>query len=130
MRNNLSRNFAVTSMIAAMGRGAGHVAETLRDGAGPARAVAEALGVERGTPVCALRRVRTADGRRVVDSIDWCRTDVLPLEAMRGLEGGSIYAALAERGLPVHHGVATMTPDVAARRGRRAAGRERRARCC
>jgi DNA-binding GntR family transcriptional regulator len=32
---------------------------------------------------------------------------------MRRLEGGSIYAALAERGLPVHHGVATMTPDVA-----------------
>ena len=49
----------------------------------------------------------------MVDSTDWCRTDVVALEAMCELGGGSIYAALAERGMPVHHGVATMTPAVA-----------------
>jgi GntR family transcriptional regulator len=64
-------------------------------------------------PVCALRRVRTAAGRRVVDSTDWWRTDVLPLDALAALAGGSIYTALSERGLHVHHGVATITPAVA-----------------
>jgi GntR family transcriptional regulator len=112
VRNDLSRNFSVSSMIAAMGVEPGSAAESCATEPAPPR-VAAALGIEGGTPVCALRRVRTAAGRRVVDSTDWCRTDVLPLEAMAALEGGSIYAALAERGLPVHHGVATITPAFA-----------------
>ena len=112
VRNDLSRNFSVSSMIAAMGEKPGTAAESCATETVPPR-VAAALGIEAGTPVCALRRVRTAAGRRVVDSTDWCRTDVLPLQAMAALEGGSIYAALAERGLPVHHGVATITPAVA-----------------
>ena len=112
VRNDLSRNFAVSSMIAAMGLEPGSVAEECALETVPPH-VAAPLGVDAGTPVCALRRVRTAAGRRVVDSTDWCRADVLPLEAMSALAGGSIYAALAERGLPVHHGVATITPAVA-----------------
>ena len=112
VRNDLSRNFSVSSMIAAMGVKPGTAAESCATETVPPR-VAAALGIEAGTPVCALRRIRTAAGRRVVDSTDWCHPDVLPLEAMAALEGGSIYAALAERGLPVHHGVATITPAVA-----------------
>lgn len=112
VRNDLGRNFSVSSMIAATGVEPGSVDESCVAEAAPLQ-VATALGVDAETPVCALRRVRTAGDRRVVDSTDWCRTDVIPLEAMRKLAGGSIYAALAERGLPVHHGVATMTPDVA-----------------
>jgi GntR family transcriptional regulator len=77
-------------------------------GAVPAPAhVAEALGVPEGEPVSTLRRVRTAGGRRVVDVTDWCRTDHL---APDELPEGSIYAALAERGLAVDHGVADLTP--------------------
>jgi GntR family transcriptional regulator len=109
VRNDLSRNFSVSSMIAATGVQPGSVDERCVEETAPAR-VAAALGVSPETPVCALRRVRLAGARRVVDSTDWCRTDVLPLEAM---EGGSLYAALAERGQPVHHGVATITPTVA-----------------
>ena len=55
-----------------------------------------------------LRRVRTADGRRVVDVTDWCRVDHIAPEDLH--EVGSIYAALAERGLAVDHGVAELTP--------------------
>ena len=67
-----------------------------------------------------LRRVRTADGRRVVDVNDWCRTEHLSPEDLAELGEGSIYAALAERGLAVDHGVAQLTPrnadgDVASR---------------
>ncbi len=112
VRNDLSRNFSVSSMIAAMGVEPGSVDERCAPETAPPH-VAAALGVGAETPVCALRRVRTAAGRRVVDSTDWCRADVLALEVMSALEGGSIYAALADRGLPVHHGVATLTPAVA-----------------
>jgi DNA-binding GntR family transcriptional regulator len=112
LRNDLSRNFGVSSMIAAMGLEPGTVDETCASEPA-ADHVAGALGVEPGTPVSALRRVRTAGGRRVVDMTDWCRSDVLEPEAMAAVAGGSIYPALAERGLPVHHGVATITPDVA-----------------
>jgi GntR family transcriptional regulator len=112
VRNDLSRNFSVSSMIAAMALEPGSCEETCATEAAPPR-VADALGVEAGAPLSALRRVRTADGRRVVDSTDWCRPDVLPLEGMAALAGGSIYAALAERGFPVHHGMATIEPGVA-----------------
>jgi len=60
--------------------------------------------------VSSLRRVRTADGRRVVDATDWCRTDDLTPEELRDIGDGSIYSALAARGLVVHHGVAKLTP--------------------
>ena len=112
VRNDLSRNFSVSAMIAAMGVQPGSVDERSAAELAPPH-VAAALGVRAGTLVSALRRVRTADGRRVVDSTDWCRTDVISPEAICELEQGSIYAALAERGMPVHQGIATMTPDVA-----------------
>jgi GntR family transcriptional regulator len=112
MRNDLSRNFGVSSMIAAMGLEPGTVDETCA--AEPASPeVASALGIEVGEPTSMLRRVRTAGGRRVVDETDWCRSDLLSPPAMAAAAQGSVYAALAERGAVVHHGVATITPDVA-----------------
>ena len=107
--NDLGRNFGVSSMIARSGMLPGSVEESA--GAVPApAAVAEALGVEAGSPVSSLRRVRTADGRRVVDVSDWCRIEHLSPEDLAALGEGSIYAALAERGLAVDHGVAELTP--------------------
>jgi DNA-binding GntR family transcriptional regulator len=85
------------------------VAESASEVPAPA-AVAEALGVEEGSPVSSLRRVRTADGRRVVDVSDWCRVEHLSPEDLAALGEGSIYTALAERGLAVDHGVAQLTP--------------------
>jgi GntR family transcriptional regulator len=112
MRNDLSRNFGVSSMIASIGLEPGTVDEECAAEPAPTR-VAEALGVPPGTEITALRRVRTADGRRIVDAVDWCMSDVIAPGEMAALAGGSVYDALAERGLPVHHGVATMTPDMA-----------------
>ena len=112
VRNDLSRNFSVSSLIEAMALEPGSRSDECAAELAPPR-VAAALRLKAGASVCALRRVRTADGRPVVDSIDWCRPDVLPLQAMASLDGGSIYAALAERGLPVHHGVASIEPATA-----------------
>lgn len=107
--NDLSRNFGVSSLIASTGLTPGAADETCELVAAPP-AVAAELEVEMGTPLSCLRRVRTADGRRVVDAIEWCRTDELSPEELRQMGDGSIYAALAARGRAVHHGVARLTP--------------------
>jgi DNA-binding GntR family transcriptional regulator len=105
--NELGRNFGVSSLIASTGLTPGTVEESAGEEPAPA-AVAEVLGVGEGDPVSTLRRVRTAGERRVVDVTDWCRREHLPPEDLPQV--GSIYAALAERGLAVDHGVANLTP--------------------
>lgn len=107
--SDLGRNFGVSALIRHSGMEPGSVEET--SGAVPAPPkVAAALDIEPGSPVSELSRVRTADGRRVVDVTDWCRVDHIPPEELPSIATGSIYAALAERGLAVDHGVATLTP--------------------
>src|SRR5207245_11648675 len=84
--------------------------------------IALELQVAAGTPLSRLRRVRTADGRRVVDSTDWARAEDLSPDQLKAVAGGSIYAALARLGLGIQHGVARIEPgsagtDVATRLG-------------
>jgi GntR family transcriptional regulator len=120
-QNDLGRNFGVSSLIASTGMRPGTAEQS--SGAVPAPpAVAEALGVAEGEPVGSLRRVRTADGRPVVDVTDWCRIDHIAPEELAELAEGSIYAELAARGLAVYNGVAQLAPwnadpDVARRLG-------------
>ncbi len=98
LRNDLSRNFSVSTMIAATGVRAGTLLARAGREAAPAE-VAAAFGISAGFPLSVLRRVRTADGRRVVDTTDWCRHDALDPPALAKI--GSIYLALADRGLTV-----------------------------
>jgi len=107
--HDLGRNFGVSSLIRSTGMQPGTVEES--SGAVPApRRVADALGLAEGEPVSSLRRVRTANGRRVVEATDWCRVDHLAPGELSDLPDGSVYAALAERDLAVDHGVADLTP--------------------
>ena len=112
VHNDLGRNFGVSSMIAAIGLEPGVVDEHCETAPAPPE-IAAALGIETGEPVSILRRVRTASGRRVVDSTDWLRADDIGEDELRLVADGSIYAILAERGLPIHHGIAQVTPDTA-----------------
>ena len=106
--SDLGRNFGVSALIAHNGMTPGSAEETF--GAVPAPPeVAAVLEVEPGEPISALRRVRTADGRRVVDVTDWCRVEHIAPEELAQI--GSIYDALAERGLAVGHGVAKLQPN-------------------
>ena len=107
--HDLGRNFGVSSLIRSTGMTPGTEEESSGTEPAPA-AVAAALGVPEGEPVSALRRVRTANGRRVVDVADWCRVEHIAPEDLPGISEGSIYAALADRGLAVDHGVADLTP--------------------
>jgi GntR family transcriptional regulator len=112
LRNDLSQNFGVSELIATTGLEPGTVdARAAREPA-PAR-VAEAFGIEQGTQLSVLYRVRTASGRRVVESIDWCREEMLDPSELSALGDGSLYAALGKQGVTVHHGVATISPMVA-----------------
>jgi DNA-binding GntR family transcriptional regulator len=121
LRNDLGQNFSVTDMIAGAGRRPG-TAGVQADLVGAPPDIALQLQVEAGTPLSRLRRVRTADGRRVVDSTDWARAEDLSPGELKAVAGGSIYAALARRGLGIQHGVARIEPgsagtEVAARLG-------------
>jgi GntR family transcriptional regulator len=107
--NDLGRNFGVSSQISSSGARPGTVEQRSGVVAAPA-AVAAAFGVAAGEPMSWLRRVRTANGRRVVETTDWCRPEHLAPEELPEISKGSIYDALAARGLTVHHGVAQLTP--------------------
>lgn len=114
LRNDLSRNFSVSEMIAATGLEPGTLFGESAIEPAPAD-VAEAFGLATGSALSVLRRVRTAGGKPVVDTTDWCLPEVLDPAALSELAGGSIYDALAERAHTIHHGVATMYPTVAGR---------------
>ena len=112
LRNDLSRNFGVSEMIAAAGLKPGTVDESAALEPAPPD-VAAAFEVAPGTSLSVLRRVRTADGKPVVESTDWCRQEVLDPSELSALRGSSVYEALAAQGVVIHHGVATISPTVA-----------------
>jgi DNA-binding GntR family transcriptional regulator len=112
LRNDLSHNFGVSDMIATTGLEPGTAfAHAAREPTPPD--VAAAFGIEPGTPLSALHRVRDANGKPVVESTDWCREETLDPSELSALGRGSLYEALAARGSVVHHGVASISPTVA-----------------
>lgn len=112
LRNDLGENFSVTDMIAGAGRRPG-TADVRAELVAAPPDIALQLKVEEGTALSRLRRVRTADGRRVVDSTDWARADDLSPDELKAVAGGSIYTALARLGLGIQHGVARIEPGSA-----------------
>ena len=114
LRNDLGQNFSVTDMISGAGRRPG-TAEVQADLVAAPADIALRLQVQTGAPLSRLRRVRTAGGRRVVDSTDWARAEDLSPDELKSIARGSIYAALARLGLAVHHGVARIEPATAGR---------------
>ncbi len=107
--HDLGRNFGVSSLIRSTGMQPGTVEESWGTVPAPP-SVAEALEVPEGEPITSLRRVRTADGRRVDDVTDWGRVEHISADELPAIPEGSVYATLAARGLAVAHGVADLTP--------------------
>jgi DNA-binding GntR family transcriptional regulator len=73
------------------------------------------LGLAPGTGVVEIRRVRTADRRPAIYSIDALPTDIVNLAAGRRAFQGSLYRLLERRGHAVDHGRAVLVPVVADR---------------
>ena len=109
LRNSLDRNFSYTAYLDSTGVRGGRRILGIRTV--PADdAVAEQLDIEPGDPVVELRRVRTADDRPAVYSVDRMPADIIDESRDREALGGSIYALLASRGHPVNHGGAIVAP--------------------
>jgi DNA-binding GntR family transcriptional regulator len=112
LRNSLDTNFSYTAYLESTGVRAGR--RILGVDTVPADDdVADHLQIEPGRPVVALTRVRTADDRPAVFSVDRMPADVVDAERDREALGGSIYALLASRGHPVRHGEAAVKPAAA-----------------
>lgn len=114
LRNSLDTNFSYTSYLESTGVRAGRRILGLTT-LPASETVAERLFLEPGEPVVELRRVRTADDRPAVFSVDRMPADIV--DAVRDADalGGSIYALLASRGHPVRHAEAIVAPASADR---------------
>ena len=112
VRNNLDANFGVTDAIRAAGMRAGiERSSTIRRRASDDER--ERLELNAGEEVVAVERVRTADGRAVVLSLDVVPTALLEgrRDVVSRLGRGSIYSVLErDLGITIHHGVATFAP--------------------
>jgi len=109
LRNNLDVNFGVTEAIRAAGMVPGTAFSKIHTAAASGDE-AEALDLAEGDTVVTIERIRTADGRPVVWSRDVAPATLLPVGSLRRLGSGSIYDALAARGISVQRGVVTLEP--------------------
>jgi GntR family transcriptional regulator len=109
LRNSLDRNFSYTSYLESTGVRAGRRILGIETVAAT-DPVAELLHLEPGMAVVVLRRVRTADDRPAVYSVDHLPADLVDADRDQEELGGSIYALLAARGHPVGHGEAVVAP--------------------
>jgi len=115
--NNLAENFGVTEAIRSAGMRPGFEdAHMRRQAAGPREAAR--LSLKEQDEVVVLERVRTADGRRVVYTVDVIPASLVPAsdDLARRLTGQSLYDLFrTELGIVIHHGVARFAPARASR---------------
>jgi GntR family transcriptional regulator len=115
LRNSLDTNFGVTQLIESVGLRPGIAWQDIRER--PAGKLAAArLGIDARDPVIAVERVRTANGRRVIHSLD-----VIPHAIAPGrpefVGNQSIYAYLRDEcGQDVQYGIARLMPAIARKR--------------
>ena len=112
IRNSLDVNYSYTEHFQASGFRPGRKLVGLRTV--PANQDdAAALGIEPGTPVREVRRVRTADSRPAIYSIDRIPVALLAAGVDRSEYGGSLYRILTDAGHPISHAEAVLRPAVA-----------------
>lgn len=109
----LNQNFGITSMI----RAAGYTPSTGESTVVASQAdadIASRLGLEEGAPIWQVERLRLADGRPVVYSVDLIAEAILSREDVDAIAHGkenSFYSVLHKRGgLTISRGVADLAP--------------------
>lgn len=109
LHNSLDRNFSYTGYLESVGVRAGK--QLIEARVVPAsEAVRERLHLEADAPVAELRRIRTADDRPAIYSVDRIPADLVDIERDREAFEGSLYDLLASRDQPVVHGEAVLQP--------------------
>jgi GntR family transcriptional regulator len=73
------------------------------------------LGIETNSPIVRITRLRLADGRPAIYSVDHMSTDIADADADAEVFLGSLYRLLASRGHAVEYGEALLLPVVADR---------------
>jgi DNA-binding GntR family transcriptional regulator len=112
LRNNLDVNFGVSDLIRSMGLRPGTEGARVYQ-ARPTTEEAQRLALSDDASVRCLERVRTADDRPVVFSVDVVPSALLDArpELLEQVRQGSVYVLLErELGIAIHHGVATIRP--------------------
>jgi DNA-binding GntR family transcriptional regulator len=111
LRNSLDTNYSYTDLIRMSGRQPGERYLSSVDAPATQRA-AMLLDLPVGAPTIRVERIRTAEGRPVIYSVD-----VLPRAVVGDVSAeelsSSLYRFLASIGRPVHHGEARLVPVVA-----------------
>jgi GntR family transcriptional regulator len=112
LRNSLDTNFSYTEFLEASGLRAGR--QVLSARMIPADVdTAEALDLGVGADVAEVRRIRTADRRPAIYSIDFLPGDIITTVEQRERFRGSIYRLLSDHGYAVEHGEASVAPALA-----------------
>lgn len=114
LRNSLDSNFSYTAFLESAGTRAGKQVLSLRMVAADEES-AGALAVAQGTDVVEVRRVRTADRRPAIYSVDQFPADLVDPVRDRDAFQGSMYRFLSDIGHAVDHGDAVLQPTVADR---------------
>ena len=111
IRNSLDVNYSYTEHFQASGLKPGRKLIGLRTV--PATDDdADKLGLAPGTPVREIRRLRTADGRPAIYSIDRIPTALLGANLDRSDYAGSLYRVLTDAGHPISHAETILRPTV------------------
>jgi GntR family transcriptional regulator len=112
LRNSLDTNFSYSEYLA--GAGVRTDRQVLDAQMVPADAeTAQALAIAVGTEVAELRRLRTADRRPAIYSIDVLPGDLVDSVDDRDRFRGSVHRLLSGLGHPVEHGEAVVAPALA-----------------
>jgi len=114
IRNSLDVNYSYTEHFKASGFTPGRKLVGLRT-IPASDDDAEALAIAPGTPVREIRRIRTADGRPAIYSIDRIPDALLVASLDRADYAGSLYRVLTDAGHPISHAETILRPAVADR---------------
>ncbi|MFL5680778.1 MAG: GntR family transcriptional regulator [Chloroflexota bacterium] len=114
LRNSLDTNFSYTDYLETSGVRAGRKLVGMRRMAADEE-LATALAIAVGTPLVEVRRIRTADGRPAIYSIDRIPAAILDPMPERSAFAGSLYRVLTDADHPIAHAEAVLSPTVADR---------------
>lgn len=112
LRNSLDTNFSYTEYLESMGVRASKEVLDARRIAG-SNEVVEDLNLAAGAEVVEVRRVRIADGKPAIYSIDSLPIDIVDARRDAKAFSASLYRLLAERGHVVDHARTVILPVIA-----------------
>ena len=112
IRNSLDVNFSYTEHFEASGFRPGRKLLGLRKIAADGE-LAEILGVTSGTLLLEIRRIRTADGRPAIYSVDRIPHAMIDPSVERSAFAGSLYRILTAADHPIAHAEAILDPAIA-----------------